>query len=318
MSSRFPGLILATFISAAFCGPAADAADDTITPLDVARMRMVTEQAMSPDGSQVAYTLRVQRNPLTEDNGGAWSELHVVNVSTSRSRPFITGKISLRSIAWTPDGSGISFLAKRGDDTGTCLYVIPVDGGEAQRVLSHETSISGYDWKPDGTQVAFLAKNKEDPEQKKLIAKGFNAEAYEENLKNTRIWVASAKPGTADKPRLVDIEGSASELHWSPDGSQLVAAVAPTALIDHHYMYRRIRVIDADSGKVVQKIENPGKIDQMVWSPDGKRLAFLSGEDINDPGHGRLMIADVTTGQLRHLTDGYLPDVIGIAWLSDG
>ena len=318
MSSRFPGLILATFISAAFCGPAADAADDTITPLDVARMRMVTEQAMSPDGSQVAYTLRVQRNPLTEDNGGAWSELHVVNVSTSRSRPFITGKISLRSIAWTPDGSGISFLAKRGDDTGTCLYVIPVDGGEAQRVLSHETSISGYDWKPDGTQVAFLAKHKEDPEQKKLIAKGFNAEAYEENLKNTRIWVASAKPGTADKPRLVDIEGSASELHWSPDGSQLVAAVAPTALIDHHYMYRRIRVIDADSGKVVQKIENPGKIDQMVWSPDGKRLAFLSGEDINDPGHGRLMIADVTTGQLRHLTDGYLPDVIGIAWLSDG
>ena len=129
MTSRFPSLLLAAIISGGLHGPAVKAADDTITPLDVARMQMVTEQAISPDGTQVAYALRVQRNPLTEENGGAWGELHVVDVNTSRSRPFITGKISLRSIAWTPDGSGISFLAKRGDDKTTCLYVIPVDGG---------------------------------------------------------------------------------------------------------------------------------------------------------------------------------------------
>jgi len=294
------------------------AADDTVTPLDVARMRMVTEQQISPDGKSVAYTLRVQRDPLNEENGGAWAELHIVDIASKKSRPFVTGKVNVRGISWTPDGSGISFLAKRGNDKSTSLYVIPVDGGEARRLLAHDTSIAGYDWRPDGKEIAFLATKKDDPAKKKLRDKGFNAEPYEEDLKNTHIWIASSAWDAKDKPRLIEVEGSASELHWSPDGKQLVAAVAPTALIDHHYMYRRIRVIDAQSGKVLKKIENPGKIDQIAWSPNGKQLAFLSGEDINDPGHGRLMIADIQTGQLRHITGDYLPDVIGINWSSDG
>mgnify|MGYP001249452768 CR=1 FL=1 len=105
------------------------AADDTVTPLDVARMRMVTEQQISPDGKSAAYALRVQRDPLKEENGGAWAELHVVDILSKKSRPFVTGKVNVRGISWTPDGSGISFLAKRGDDKSTSLYVIPVDGG---------------------------------------------------------------------------------------------------------------------------------------------------------------------------------------------
>lgn len=309
---------LLVFVLTALPCPAQSAdAKDTITPLDVARLRMVVEQQISPDGQKVAYTLRVQRDPLKDENGGAWSELHVVDIATKKSRPFVTGKVGVRSIAWTPDGSEISFLAKRGEDKGTSLYVIPIDGGEARRLLAHDTSISAYDWRPDGNQLAFLATEKEDPEKKKRRDKGFNAEVYEEDLKNTRIWIASAEWNATDKPQLIDIEGSASELHWSPDGKQLVAAVAPTALIDHHYMYRRIRIIDAASGKIVQKIENPGKIGEIAWSPNGKQLAFLSGEDINDPGHGRLFLVDASGGEFTDLTDGYLPDVIDIEWLND-
>ncbi len=99
----------------------ASAAEDTITPLDVARMRMVMEQQISPDGSTVAYTLRVQRNPLKDENGGAWTELHVVDVKSKKSRPFVTGNVGVRAIAWTPDGSVISFLAKLGGDKATSL-----------------------------------------------------------------------------------------------------------------------------------------------------------------------------------------------------
>ena len=294
-----------------------NAADDTITPLDVARLRMVAEQQISPDGKTVAYTLRVQRDPLKDENGGVWTELHVVDIPSKQTRPFVTGKITVRSISWTPDGSGISFLAKRDDDKFTSLYVIPIDGGEARRLISHETSISEYDWRPDGNEIAFIATKKEDPAEKKLKDKGFNAEAYEENLQNAHIWISASSWDSTEKPRMIDLEGSTSELHWSPDGTQLVAAVAPTALIDHHYMYRRIRILDARSGKVVQKIENPGKIDEIAWSPDGKQLAFLSGEDINDPGHGRLLLVNAAGGEFKHLSEGYLPDVIDIDWVSN-
>ncbi len=106
-------------------------------------------------------------------------------------------------------------------------------------------------------------------------------------------------------------------MHWSPDGTRIAAAFAPKPLIDHYYMYRRIRVLDAKTGELVQKINNPGKIDEIAWSPDGSMLAFLSGEDINDPSEGKLMVADVATGQFGEIMKDYLPSVIDIHWLNN-
>jgi dipeptidyl aminopeptidase/acylaminoacyl peptidase len=293
------------------------AADDTITLLDVARMKSVDEQAISPDGKSIAYTVKVQRDPLKGDNGSAWTELHVVDSNSGKSRPFITGKVSIGSIAWTPDGTGVSFLAKRGDDTNTSIYVIPIDGGEARKLVEHSSSISSFDWKADGKQIAFLAKEKDDPAEKKLRDKGFNAEGYEENLKPTRIWIADAEFDSNKEARLLDVAGSASELHWSPDGKSLAVALAPTPLIDHYYMYRRIHVLNAETGAVIQKLENPGKIGHVAWSPDGKQVAFLSGEDINDPSEGRLWIATVGAEGFIDATSGYLPNIIDFHWTSD-
>jgi dipeptidyl aminopeptidase/acylaminoacyl peptidase len=309
-------LILAVFGSLGVCTIAA-AQKTEFTPLDVARIRSVMSADVSPDGKSIAYTATSPRDPLTEPSGPASVELFVVDTATGKSRPYVSGKVSIKGVAWTPDGAGISFLAKRGDDKNTSLYVIPIDGGEAQKRVEHSTAISGYQWSPDGKQVAFLAKNPDPKSKSELVAKGFNAEGYEENLKDTLIWIASSQPGDAAKPRTLKVPGSASEIHWSPDSKQIVAAVAPTPLIDHHYMYRRIRIVDVASGKVVKKIENPGKIGEIAWSPDGTRLAFLSGEDINDPSYGRLMIASVKTGKFSDIMPKYLPNVMDIAWASN-
>jgi dipeptidyl aminopeptidase/acylaminoacyl peptidase len=310
-----PGIALCLVI--AVDASSATAADDTITPLDVARMQSVSSQAISPDGKSIAYTVRVQRDPLKGENGSAWTELHVVDSGTGKSRPFITGKVSISGIAWTPDGSGISFLAKRDDDKNTSVYVIPIDGGEARKLIEHSTSISSYDWKDDEKQIAFLAKEKDDPAEKKLRDKGFNAEGYEENLKSTRIWIADAKFDTDKETRLLDVAGSASEVHWSPDGTLIAAAFAPTPLIDHYYMYRRFHILNAATGEVVQKLKNPGKIGHLAWSPDNSKVAFLSGEDINDPSEGRLWIATLGVEGFLDATDGYLPNVIEFHWSSN-
>ena len=54
------------------------AAQSVITPHDVAHMRLIGDAVISPDGAQIAYVLSVPRNPMVEDDGAAWAELHVI------------------------------------------------------------------------------------------------------------------------------------------------------------------------------------------------------------------------------------------------
>ncbi|HIK91551.1 MAG TPA: S9 family peptidase [Planctomycetes bacterium] len=299
-------LLLVSFFAASLW------AGDELTPSDVAKIRYVSSATLSPDGKWTAYSLIVPRDPLV-DNGNASTELHVVD-SSGNSRPFVTGKVSVSQISWSADSQTIMYLAKRGDDKNASLYGIPINGGESIKILEHETSISKYAWHVDGRQLAFLAKKKPDESKKKLADRGFNAEAYEEDLQNTLVWLVT--PSSDLKGVALSLEGSASEIEWNPKGDRLAVAVAPTPLIDHFYMYRRIRIVDT-SGEIHTKIENPGKLGAIRWSPNGKQLAFISGEDINDPAGARLMLADPETGKFNRVMADYTPDIVNIHWLND-
>lgn len=312
--TRFGGLLVLGFALALLSTAPLLAGEGVFTPHHLARLRTVTAAALSPDGTQVAYLLSVPRNPFKEKDGPAWVELHVVDLS-GNSRPFVTGQVNVSAVDWTPDGKGISFLAKRGEDKHRSLYLIPSSGGEARRIFSHGANITAYSWSPDGARVAFLAIEAEAKakEKRQLKEKGFNQQIYEEEVKPVRVWVAGLGEEDAE-PRMLDLPGSASELHWSPAGSQLAVALAPTPLIDDHYMRRKLRVVDADSGQVLARIDNPGKLGPVAWSPDGRHLALISAADINDPLQGRLMVVSASGGKLRDLLPDYPAHVAAIAW----
>jgi len=290
----------------------AGAGQRAFTPEDVAKLRVVTAVEMSPDGKSVAYVLSVPRKPFEEDDGPAWTELHVVGTDGT-SRPFVTGEVNVDSVAWKPDRAAISFLAKRGKDKNKSLYEIPADGGEATRILSFDTDISEYSWSPDGKRVAFVAKEKKLAEREKQEEKGFKQEVYEEDFAKAKVWVAS--PGVKDdKPKALDLPGFPSELHWSPVGTHLALALAPSPLIDDHYMRRKAQVYNADDGAIVSSFPNPGKLGKIAWSPDGKRLAMVSAADFNDPAEGRLLMGDPKDGSLKDLLPDFEGHVEAISW----
>lgn len=303
-------LWLGLFLATAFHLQAAETA--AFSEYDVARLQYVGQVVMAPDGDQIAYTLIVQRNPFLQEDGPAWSELHMVD-GNGQSRPFITGPVNISRPEWTPDGRYLSFLARREGDRARSLYRIPVAGGEAQKILEHEAGISDYSWSPDGQQVAFLARTAVSDAVRERREQGFDQVVYEEDWRPVQVWIADiADP--AENPRRIDLPGSAADIHWSPDGQHLALTLAPTSLVDDRYMHRRVKIVDVGSGDIVTEIANPGKLGEITWSPDGRYLAMISGLDIHDPEQGRLMVADAQSGEFRNILPGYPGHVADIAW----
>jgi dipeptidyl aminopeptidase/acylaminoacyl peptidase len=299
-------------VAGAAVGPGASRAAEPFTPEHVARTRSVTSAAMSPDGRYVAYTLSAPRKPFIDEDGPNWEELHLV-AGDEASRPFVTGEVNVSSVKWKPDGKALSFLAKRGKDKTRSLYVIAVDGGEAGNVLSLDTDISEYTWSPDGMRVAVVAAEKEPKEVKDRKDKGFKQEIYEEDFDPVKVWIATPGDGES-KPRALDLPGFPSDIQWSPQGVKLAVAIAPTPLVDDSYMRRKLMVFNAESGAIVSSFQNPGKLGDLAWSPDGSVLAVISAEDINDPAEGRLLIADPVNGTLKDILPQYEGHVTRVAW----
>ena len=312
-----PGRLVRRLLAGALAG-AGLAAAAGLTPKDVARVRTVFEVRISPDSRHIAYTLNVPRRPFEDKDGPAWRELHVVD-REGHSRPFVTGKVNVGGIRWTPDGESISFLIKRGDDEDRSLYAIPLDGGEARRVFGHDTSMRSYVWSPDGKQVAFTAVKKTDKDKKKLRDQGFNQVVFEEDPNPVRVWIAEPLAGPdveAEQPeaRMLDLDGSVSTIAWNPRGDRLAVASAPTPAVDDQFMNRSIQIVDPANGELHGKIEPSGKMGQFVWSPDGESLALLVAEDRNDPDPGRLAVASVSGGGLKYLRSGFEGRFSALRW----
>lgn len=281
-----------------------------ITPKDVARIRSIGQIAISPDGSEIAYTLSVPREPGGDRNGPAWAELHVVAFDGTRDRPFVTGEVNVSHLRWSPDGRYVSYLARREGDDHTSIYVIPAVAGESVRLYEHETSVQAFDWRPDGGAIAFVASEAVPEDLAELRSKGFNQEIYEEDWLSRRLYVLelpNGPEGLAGAARSVEVPGQPWSVAWSPDGRRLLTDLSPTPLVDDRYMYRRLHVVDASSGEVLAGIENPGKLGAFDWSPDGRTIAMISAVDINDPREGRLTVVPAGGGALRDL----LPDLEG-------
>lgn len=303
---RIPALCLALQLAPA------RAAEETFTPERVAALRSVASAVLAPDGARVAYVLTVPRRAGVDEDGAAWSELHVLELASGRARAYVAGEVSVSAPAWTGAGDELAFLAKRAGDAETALYLIPVDGGEARRALALPGAIEAYDLSPDGREVACVAAPGKDPAREALRAKGFKQEIYEEDGERSELWIAALDGSAA--PRRLAFEGHPREVHWSPVDTRLLVAWAPTTKVDDDYMQKRVAVLDGASGAVLAAIENPGKLGEIGWSPDGARVALIQAADRNDPAAGRLALAPASGGVPVELLPGFEGDFVDFAW----
>ena len=290
-------------------------ASDTITVEDIPKIKSVIQTAISPDGEQVAFTRSLPRELYVDKNGYNYSELYVVD-DEGVERPFITGKVNIKSISWSADGQDIYFLAKLGEDKHTALYHIPVDGGQAQQVFALKgRSISSYELSPTGKQVAILAMPSKDKSEKELKKLGFMAEVYEQGLKNKQLHLIDlAKADKPLDPEAINIDGYVSDMNYADDGSKLLVKTQPTALIDDKYMKSQWHLFDVQSKAVTLSFKTEGKLGDAELSHDGRYVAILGAEDKHDPATGRLYLADTKSGEIKEWLPDFMGHIADIEW----
>ena len=315
------GLVVSTVLLAALPGAAAGLGFEQL-----AALRSVRDVAISADGATIAYVLEVPRRPGVDPDGPAWRELRVVRVADGLDRVYVGGDVKVSGVRFTPGGDLITYLAKRDGDEHASLWAIPVAGGESRRLLAFGSAITDYRVSPDGGTLAFVAAEPEGEAREKRQEAGYTEEVFEEDWRPTRAWLAPmpafappvADPAAPDdepeEPRALPIEGSVSHVRFSPDGALLAVDVAPTPLVDDGYMHRRVHVVEAATGEVRARLDNPGKLGDFEFSPDGEHVAMISGADPNDPAAGRLLVAPTSGGALRDVLPELEGDVAAFAW----
>lgn len=335
------GLALTAPSFAAKAGSSATAGD-VMTPDHVAKLRAASEAAISPDGKHIAWTRSVPRDPRAKGDGTPFKELYVATGKTSR--PYVHGKTSVSHVRWTKDSENIAFLSKRGGDKTAAIWSIPVRGGEASKRLTTKGGLRTFALHPDGTTVLYVGKDEAAKDDKKRDAHGFNQNVVEEQDRPWQVFQHKLTPlgsefdapdandanGANDatdeptksktakpeptKPVAFNLPGSASDIAISPDGKLLAVAVAPSTLIDDHYMLRRLHIVDLATRKIVGKLKRKGKLGHFWWSPDSKHLAVIGAEDEHDPRAGRLWLVDTKGDVKKDLLPNYDEHVFVAGW----
>ena len=186
------------------------------------------------------------------------------------------------------------------------IYVMEVDGNNQRRLTNHPNWDISPSWSPDGKRIAFMS----DRDGHVNMPGG---------LPSYEIYVMDADGG--NQRNITNNPDSDSSPSWSPDGKRIVFNSNRDGNRDGNRNNYEIYVMDADGNNQQRLTDNDFYDTSPSWSPDGKRIAFISRRDGHFIGDGGLTyeiyVMDADGGNEQRLTNNRKSDT-SPSWSPDG
>ena len=161
---------------------------------------------------------------------------------------------------WSPDGSTLAFVGERNGDFD--IYSIPAAGGAETQLTTAKGLDDGPEYSPDGKYIYFNS-----------VRTGI-----------MQIW--RMRPDGGEQEQITHDDFNDWFPHISPDGKWMVILSYDKSVMDHPPNKDvALRLISREDGKIsvlAKLFGGQGTINVPSWSPDSKRLAFVSYE-LADP-----------------------------------
>ncbi len=210
--------------------------------------RCNNDHGISPDGTQLAISDNSQ--------GDKESQVYVVPIGGGAPRQ-ITHTTPSYWHGWSPDGKTLAFVGQRNGDFD--IYAIPAAGGEEMRLTTAKGLDDGPEYSPDGKYIYFNS----------------------ERTGHMQIW--RMKPDGSEQEQVFSDDLNNWFPHISPDGQWMVFLTYGAEVNGHPEnkdVMLRLMSLDPKAEKKITVLAKffggQGTINVPSWSPDSKRLAFVS------------------------------------------